>query len=167
MPARPWLSPVNALLLIAILLAGVNMRAMLTAMGPVLDDIRASLSLSPSGAGLMVALPTLYFGIFSLLAPRLLRAFSMRRVIVGSLVVVALGVGLRSVLGIFGMYAGLLIASAGISMGMVLVPVVIKSAFTKHMGLVTSLYTMSFCLGASLGAGLAVPMTQLPGSSWE
>ncbi|MDN5842258.1 MAG: MFS transporter [Alcaligenaceae bacterium] len=164
---RPSITYTKALLLLAVLLAGLNMRAMLTTMGPVLDDISTSLDLSPSGAGLMVALPTLYFGVFGLLAPRLLRAFSMRRVIVGSLVVVALGVGLRSVLGIFGMYAGLLIASAGISMGMVLVPVVIKNAFPQRISLVMSLYTMSFCLGASLGAGLVVPMTHLPHSSWE
>ncbi|CAM5220561.1 CP family cyanate transporter-like MFS transporter OS=Castellaniella defragrans OX=75697 GN=HNR28_002849 PE=4 SV=1 [Castellaniella defragrans] len=155
------------LLLLAVLLAGLNMRAMLTAIGPVLDDIRTGLGLSPSAAGLLVALPTLYFGLFGLLAPRLLRIFSMRRLIVGSLVVVALGVGLRSGLGLFGMHAGLLLASAGISMGMVLVPAVIKNAFPRRIGLVTSLYTMSFCLGASLGAGLVVPMTHLPHSSWE
>lgn len=155
------------LLLSGVLLAGLNMRAMLTAMGPVLGDIRVSLGLSPSAAGLMVALPTLYFGLFGLFAPRLLRMFSMRRVIVGSLVVVALGVGLRSVLGIFGMHAGLLVASAGISVGMVLVPVVVKNAFPQRISLVMSLYTMSFCLGASLGAGLVVPMTHLPHSSWE
>lgn len=155
------------LLLLAIVLAGLNMRAMLTAMGPVLDDIRTSLRLSPGAAGLMIALPTLYFGLFGLLTPRLLRIFSMRRVIVGSLAVVALGVGLRSVLGLFGMYAGLLIASAGISVGMVLVPVVIKNAFPRRVGLVMSFYTMSFCLGASLGAGLVVPMAQLPYGGWE
>src|SRR3546814_581647 len=94
---RSGITCTKALLLLAVLLAGLNMRAMLTPMGPVLDDIRASLSLSPSAAGLMIGLPTLYFGVFGLLAPRLLRAFSMRRVLVGSMVVVALGVGLRSV----------------------------------------------------------------------
>lgn len=155
------------LLLAAVMLAGLNMRAMLTAMGPVLDDIRTSLGLSASAAGMVVALPTLYFGLFGLFAPRLLRVFSMRSVLVGSLVVVALGVGLRSVLGIFGMHAGLLIASAGISIGMVLVPVVVKNAFPRRISLVMSLYTMSFCLGASLGAGLVVPMASLPHSSWE
>jgi CP family cyanate transporter-like MFS transporter len=155
------------LVLLAVLLAGLNMRAMLTAMGPVLDGIRASLGLSASAAGLMVALPTLYFGVFGLFAPRLLRVFSMRSVLVGSLVVVAVGVGLRSVLGVFGMNAGLLLASAGISVGMVLVPVVAKNAFPQRIGLVMSLYTMSFCLGASFGAGLVVPMSRLPHSSWE
>lgn len=154
-------------MLAGVLLAGLNMRAMLTAMGPVLDDIRTSLGLSAGSAGVVIALPTLYFGLFGLFAPRLLRAFSMRSVIVGSLVIVALGVGLRSVLGIFGMHAGLLIASAGISIGMVLVPVVVKNAFPRRISLVMSLYTMSFCLGASLGAGLVVPMTHLPHSSWE
>lgn len=166
MPRTPR-SAGSVLLLAAVVLAGLNMRAMLTAMGPVLDDIRASLGLSASAAGLMVALPTLYFGLFGLFAPRLLRIFSMRGVLVGSLVIVALGVALRSVLGIFGLHAGLLIASAGISMGMVLVPVVVKNAFPKRIGLVMSLYTMSFCLGASLGAGLVVPMAHLPHSSWE
>lgn len=157
----------NSLLFVAVLLAGINMRGYVTGMGPVLDEMRASLGLSPSVAGLLVAVPTLCYGVFSLLVPQFLRVLPVRRLLIGAMLLIAFGVGLRSVLGVFGLFAGLFIASVGISVMMVIVPVIIKAAFVRRVGLVMSFYTMSFCLGASLGAGTAVPLARMPYSSWQ
>jgi len=157
----------GGLLLVAVLLSGLSMRAYLTGMGPVLDDIRVSLDLSAGVAGLLIAMPTFYFGIFGLLISRLLYVFSPRRMLVWAMLLVAFGVALRSILGVFGLFAGLLIASVGVSILMVIVPAIIKSAFGRRVGLVMSFYTMTFSLGAALGAGLAVPLARLPHSSWQ
>jgi CP family cyanate transporter-like MFS transporter len=143
------------------------MRAYLTGMGPVLDDMRAELNLAAGVAGLLIAMPTLYFGVFGLLIPRILHVFPPRRLLVWAMLLVAFGVVLRSTLGAFGLFAGLLIASIGVSVLMVIVPAIIKGAFGQRVGLVMSFYTMTFSLGASLGAGLAVPLARLPHSSWQ
>jgi CP family cyanate transporter-like MFS transporter len=156
-----------SLLFLAVLLSGLNMRPFITSMGPVLDDMRASLGLSASVAGLLVALPTLFFGILGIIMPRFLRGFSPQGVVVVALAVLAAGVALRSVLGVTGLFAGIFVSSVGISAMMVVMPVITKSAFSHRLGLAMSFYTMSFCLGASLGAGLAVPLAQLPYSSWH
>ncbi|HUH39850.1 MAG TPA: MFS transporter [Castellaniella sp.] len=159
--------PLHALLLIAVLLSAVNMRGFLTSMGPVLDEIRNGLGLSAGVTGVMIALPTLYFGVFSLAVPRLLQRWSVRPLLMGAMLVAAAGVAVRSLLGTPGMFVGLLATSAGVSVAMVIVPAIIKSAWPQRQGLYTSLYTMMFCLGASSGAALSVPLARLPHSSWH
>jgi len=143
------------------------MRAYLTGMGPVLDEIREDLKLSASVAGLLVALPTLYFGIFGLLVSRLLQIFPPRPLLIWAMLILASGVGLRSTMGVFGIFVGLLLASIGVSIVMVMVPAIIKRAFSQRVGLVMSFYTMTFSLGAAMGAALAVPLARLPHSSWQ
>ncbi|MER1968013.1 MFS transporter [Castellaniella sp. GW247-6E4] len=154
-------------LLLAILLAGLNMRPMVTSMPAVLDDLRAALDLSPSAAGLLIALPTFCFGAFGIAVPPLLRFASAQRLIVLGLLTLALGIALRGFMGAFGLFAGILISSAGISVMMVLVPAIAKQAFTQRIGPIMSLYTMAFCLGAGMGAGLSAPIARLPYGDWR
>ena len=164
---RPTSGRRQWVLVLAILLAGLNMRPMVTSMPAVLDDLRAALSLSPSVAGLLIAVPTFSFGIFSVAVPSLLRFMSAQRLVAAGLLILAAGIGLRSVMGSFGLFAGILIASAGISIMMVLVPAIAKQAFPQRIGPIMSLYTMIFCLGAGLGAGLSAPIARLPYSDWR
>lgn len=154
-------------LVIAILLAGLNMRPMVTSMPALLDDLRAALDLSPSVAGLLIALPTLCFGVFGMAVPPLLRVISAQRLIVVGLLILAAGIAMRGVLGTFGLFTGILVASIGISIMMVLVPAIAKQAFPQRIGAIMSLYTMLFCLGAGLGAGLSAPIARLPYSDWR
>ena len=64
-PARP---ASTLILLLAIVLTGLNLRPILAAVGPVLDDIQAATSLGDSGAGLLTTLPVLAMGVCALLA---------------------------------------------------------------------------------------------------
>ncbi|HUH40258.1 MAG TPA: MFS transporter [Castellaniella sp.] len=159
--------PRQWMLLLAVLLAGFNMRPMVTSIPALLDQLRLALSLSPSVAGLLIALPTLCFGVCSLVVPPLLRHFSARQLMVLGLWILAAGIALRSVLGAFGLFSGILIASVGISIMMVLVPAIAKQAFPQRIGPIMSAYTMAFCLGAGIGAGLSTPIAALPGSDWR
>ncbi len=154
-------------LLLAILLAGLNMRPMVTSMPALLDDLRAALGLSPSVAGLLIALPTFCFGVFGIAVPWLLRYASAQRLIVLGLLTLAAGIALRGVMGAYGLFAGILVASAGISAMMVLTPAIAKQAFPQRIGPVMSFYTMTFCLGAGMGAGLSAPIARLPYSDWR
>lgn len=164
-PSLP--SRLQWMLAVAILMAGLNMRPMVTSMPALLDELRAALDLSPSVAGLLIALPTLCFGVFSMAVPPLLRWMSAQRLIVAGLLILAAGIAMRGFWGAQGLFAGILVASIGISVMMVLVPAIAKQAFPQRIGPIMSLYTMFFCLGAGLGAGLSAPIARLPYSDWR
>ena len=63
----------------SLVLITINLRLALGSVSPVLDDIRETLGLSSSTAGLLTTAPVLCFGLAAPLAPRLARAASARR----------------------------------------------------------------------------------------
>ena len=85
----------SGLVLAAVLLAGLNLRGAIAAVGPVLPDVRADLGLSPTAAGLLTTLPVLCFGAFAPVAPRLARRIGLETAVAGSLVLLAAGIALR------------------------------------------------------------------------
>jgi len=150
----------------AILLAAFNLRPAITSLSPLLETVRANLGLSVALAGVLGMLPVLCFGVFTLLAPPLLRRISADRVVLLGLLTLALGLGLRSVLGVAGMFGGTLIAGAAISITLVAIPSIIKREYGARASLVMGFYSMSLCLGAGVAAGLSAPLQAWFGGSW-
>ena len=58
---------------VALLLVAANLRAAVTSLGAVLDEVRDGLGLSPVGVGLLTTLPTLAFAAVGAMTPRLSR----------------------------------------------------------------------------------------------
>ena len=88
-PARP------VLLATAIVLVAINLRASITAVGPIVSDIRADLGLSSASAGLLTTLPVLAFAVASPLAGPLSRKIGIERTLAGALVVLLGGILVR------------------------------------------------------------------------
>lgn len=154
----------NALLLAGILLIALNLRPAIAAIGPLANTVRASTGFSSSVVGLLTALPLLAFGIVSLLTPLATRRFGTAAALAAGLALLSAGTVVRSLPGLFPLLGGTLLLGVGITFGNVLLPSVVKQHYTKHYGLVTSLYSAMLGLGASLAAGLSVPLaTVLPG----
>jgi len=151
---------------IAIFLAAFNLRPAITSLSPLLETVRADLGLSVALAGVLGMLPVLCFGVFTLLAPPLLRRTSADRVVLLGLLVLALGLGLRSVLGVAGMFGGTLMAGAAISITLVAIPSIIKREYGARASLLMGFYSMSLCLGASVAAGVSAPLQVWFGGSW-
>lgn len=160
-PANP------ALLLAGLILVGINLRPALSSVAPVLGDIRAGVGLSPGLISLLTTAPVLCLGLFAPIAPMLGRRFGGERVIFVFLLLLAAGVGLRTHFGIPGLFAGTLLAGASIGIIGVLLPGIVKRDFPTAAGAMTGVYTMALCLGASLAAGLAVPLEQHFGGDWH
>src|SRR5690606_14337916 len=72
-------------LIAALALVSVNLRPLITALGPVLDSVSASLNLSGTAIGMLITLPVLCFGAFAPFVPRLLRFSSPERLILYAL----------------------------------------------------------------------------------
>ncbi|MGY4523989.1 CynX/NimT family MFS transporter [Pseudomonas sp. TE21394] len=157
---RPWL------LLLGLVLVALNLRPALSSMAPVLGQVSQGLGLNASQAGLLTTLPVLCLGLFAPLAPLLARRFGSERVILGILVTLALGIVVRSSLGVVGVFLGSLMAGASIGIIGVLLPGIVKRDFPQHAGTLTGVYTMALCLGAAMAAGATVPLAQHFDGSW-
>jgi MFS transporter, CP family, cyanate transporter len=167
-PAGVALPPASRLLLaVALLLVGVNLRPALTSASAVLAAIRADTGMSAAAAGMLTTLPVLCFGLFAAFAPWLARRYSAERVVLYSLLILALGTGLRIFFGASGLFIGALVAGASIGIMMVLLPSIVKREFPDRVGLMMGAYTMALCLGAALAAGVTVPIQNLAGGDWR
>lgn len=164
-PATKYSSGRSRLVLIAaLILISINLRPMLTGLGPVLDSIRDSLGLSGAAIGMLITLPILCFGAFAPFVPHLLRFTSAERLILMAMGVLIAGIGLRSLFGTLGLFAGTFIGGAAISIIMVLLPSIIKQRFPSNAGSMMGVYSTALCVGAAIAAAVAVPLETLLGS---
>ena len=143
-----------------------NLRPALSTVGPLLSSIRAATGLSAAGAAVLTTLPVLCLGLACALTPLILRRLGADRGVLLGIVVVAAGLALRGLGGFASLFAGTAVAAFGIGLANVLLPAVVKRDFPGRAGAMTGLYTMTLCLGAAAGAGLAVPIEQALGGGW-
>jgi MFS transporter, CP family, cyanate transporter len=162
-PASAVMAP--ALALVGILLVAVNLRAAITSLGALLDEVRVGLGLSGALAGIVTTLPALSFAAFGALTPWLTRRFSPARVLVGAMAALALGEVLRAITHspvIFVLLSAL--ALAGIAVANVLLPALVKAYFPSRSGLVTGVYTMTLIAGTTAASAASVPIAEAFGS---
>lgn len=151
--------PGGALAVLGVLLLAANLRAPITAVGPVLAEIRQTLGLSAWVGGLLTSLPLLAFAALSPFAPALGRRFGLERVLFGALLLLAGGIALRSAAMSVALFSGTLALGAAIALGNVLLPALIKRDFPARVGLMTGLYTATMSTVAALASGVSVPLS--------
>jgi CP family cyanate transporter-like MFS transporter len=167
-PASPakTAAPMRAAFALAgILLVAVNLRAAITSLGALLDEVRAGLGLTGAMAGIVTTLPALSFAAFGAVTPWLTRRYSPARVLVGAMGALAVGEVLRAVTHspvVFVLLSAL--ALAGIAVANVLLPVLVKAYFPQRTGLVTGVYTMTLIAGTTAASAASVPIAQAFGS---
>lgn len=144
-----------------------NLRPAITAVGPVLPDMRKDLGLSSVGASILTALPLLCFAVGSAAAPAVLRRYRAERVIIGAMALLMAGQLVRVGPNVAAVVTGTIMAGAGIAMVNVLLPVMVKRDAPDRIGLATGSYVMTLTLGAALGAGLTVPFAEAVGGGWR
>jgi CP family cyanate transporter-like MFS transporter len=146
------------------LLLAANLRTALTAVGPLLETIRADLGLTAGQAGFIGTLPLLTFAVVSPQVPRLARWMGTDRLLWCALALLAVGIVLRSLPVAGFLWAGTVLLGAAIAAGNVLLPSLIKRDFPDHVSAVTGVYTAVIGIMASTAAGVAVPLAgALPG----
>lgn len=155
-------------LVLAIVLAALNLRTAATSVGPLLDEVRAGLGMSSAMAGLLTTLPVLCFAGFGSLAPILARRFGASLTLLGAFLLTALGMIARAMAGeVWAFLAATVFALAGGAIGNVLIPVLVKRWFPDRLGVMTTLYTTTLAVGMTLGAALAVPIARHSGAGWR
>ncbi|MGK2868729.1 MAG: CynX/NimT family MFS transporter [Mycobacterium sp.] len=144
----------GALLVAAVVLTALNLRPAITSVGPLLGDMRDDLGTSALWAGLLTTLPGLCFAAAGLTAPWLARRFGLGSAIAAALVTLTAGLLLRVIDGPHIVIGGTLVATAGIALINVLIPVVIKGSFPTRIGLMTGIYTAALQGGGAAGSAV-------------
>lgn len=154
-------------LILGILCIAANLRAPITGLPAVIGAIQADLALSSTVAGLLTATPLFVFAIVSLLSPRIAERFGLERSLFYALLIMLIGVVVRSMPSVEALFLGNNLVAVGISMGNVLLPSLIKRDFPYKVAFITALYALTMGIMAALISALAVPVANIEGSSWR
>ncbi|MDK1474987.1 MFS transporter [Streptomyces sp. 549] len=155
-----------ALLLAALVLAALNMRAALAGVSPLLGGISAHFGLTATGSSLITTIPLVFMGLVSPLAPRLARRYGTETVLLGALVLLAAGNLLRIAPPALALFGGCAVVGGAIALLNVLMPGLVKRDFPDHAAGMTALYTTAMIAGATVSAAVAVPLEDLLGG-WQ
>ena len=143
------------LLLFVIAAISLNLRLGITSVGPLMDTIRTSLSLSNAQASLLTTVPVLCMGIFASLATVLNKKYGSKFTLILMLSVLGVATALRgfvpgfSTLLITAFLIGLAIAVLGPTMSSV-----IKKYFPGHAAIAIGISTFFMSMGSAASAAL-------------
>ncbi len=148
-------------MLLVLVLIGLNMRPLLTSVGPLLPQLRQASGMSFSVAALLTALPVVTMGGLALAGSWLHQHVSERRSVAISLLLIAVGALMRELYP----QSALLLSSAllgGVGIGIIqaVMPSVIKRRFQHRTPLVMGLWSAALMGGGGLGAALTPRLVQ-------
>ncbi|MGH3688684.1 MAG: CynX/NimT family MFS transporter [Microbacterium sp.] len=152
---------------VGLLLIALNLRMGVASVGPVLPAIEQDLGIPAAAAGLLTTIPVFAFGAFAFLTPTLTRWIGLHRLLALTMVVVAVGIGIRLLPSPVALFGGTVLVGAGIAVANVCMPAVIRQDFAHRLGLMMGLYSTSLFLGAAAAAALTVPFMTALGGSWR
>lgn len=156
----------GALLLAGILLIAANLRAPITGLVPVLAMIQADFGLGTVQAGILTTLPLLAFALLSPVAPLLAQRIGLERALLAALVLIGGGVAIRSAGPVACLYGGTALIGAGIAVGNVLLPSLLKRDFPARIAPVTSAYALTMGLAAAIASATVFPLASQHGLGW-
>ena len=160
---RRWLNP----LLLALVLIGLNMRPLLTSIGPLLPTLRQATGLSFGGAALLTTLPVLMMGLMALAGGAINRLFNERSAVALSLLAIGLGALWRELApGSVQLLMSAVLGGLGIGVIQAVMPGIIKHHFLKSMALVAGLWSAALMGGGGLGAAIT-PWLMSTGHDWH
>ena len=146
---------------IGVVLVGLNLRIAITSIPPLL----ASLGLSSMAQSLLVTLPVLCFAAGAPAGPRLRRILGEEKAIFLLMSLLAVAIVVRGAFPSVALFPATLACALSIAVINVHIPSLVKRRFPDRPGLIMSLYTTAFLLGAGIAAWLAVPAKEALGNS--
>ncbi|EHF14326.1 CynX/NimT family MFS transporter [Pseudomonas aeruginosa] len=153
--------------LLVIFCLGINLRPILTGIGPLLEEITAGTGLGFQGASLLTVLPVLCMGLVALFLPWLGRWLAEHRGIVCGLLAIAAACLWRLELDSgLALIASAVLAGSGVAIIQALVPGVVKRWFPRRVPAAMGLYSASLMAGGGTAAVLS-PRIAEHFSNWQ
>ena len=138
-----------------LVLLGLNLRPLLTSVGPLTDELIGLTGASYSSMSLLTTVPILMIGLLALFAGRLTTALGYKRGISCGLLVLMAGLLMRLLPPTTELLlVSALIGGVGIALLHIIIPELTKHQYQRRLGLVTGLWSAALMGGAALGAVL-------------
>lgn len=158
-PANASLWSGRGLVLAGIVLSAFNLRTAVTSLTPLLDQLGDLFGFGATMTGVFGMLPTAAFAAFGALTPTIAHRIGLERTALLAMLLALLGLLLRSWAGgTAALLAASLTALAGMGIGNIVLPPLVKRYFADRVGTVSTLYITVLQAGTILPALLAVPM---------
>lgn len=148
------------LIVLAMVFVASTLRAPLTSVGPVIDQIKDALSINNSVAGILTTIPLLIFGIVSPFVSKVSSRLTMSKTVFFSTILVIIALIVRVSGGFPVFILGTILLGVGIAFGNVVLPSYVKWKFLLQIGLMTGLYSGTMNFTAGLGGGLSFPLSE-------
>lgn len=163
LPARAAASALIA----ALVFAAFNLRPGLVTIGPVLPNVGRSLGLGSVALGVLTSLPILALGVFSWIADPIGRRIGWSRGLVLAELLVAAGIVVRSLGEPAAAFAGATVLGAGVGLGGVYIPALVKANFPASLGVMMGVYTMTLTFGSMASVAATPPLLHRFGGDWK
>lgn len=148
-------------MLLGIALVALNLRPLVSSVGPVLIELRDDLGMSSTLAALVTTLPMVCFGLFGAAAPPLAARIGIRRLAFAAMLIVTAGLTARALTSSVAVFVvASTLALAGVGVANVVIPALVKVQFPRQVGLVTGVYTTLLQLSTATAAAASVPVEQ-------
>ncbi len=152
----------------AVVALALNLRPAVNGLGAVTPELRAATGLSGAAVGVLLALPTLSFALLGLPAASIAARWGTNRTVAIALAAMVVGQLLRSVVpGVPALFVGSAVALAGIAVGNVLMPGIVRLYFPDRIVLMTAVYTTALSAGGAVAAGVTLPIEHAAGGTWR
>ncbi len=147
-----WRTPATvSLMVLASVVMATTLRPAATSVGPILEELTVALSLTPTAAGLLTALPGFCFALVGLTANRFTSLTGPTGALVSAAALTAAGMVLRVLTDswqVFVVFSFLTLAGAAI--GNVVLPAYIKAEFPRRAAPMATAYTTALALGSTV-----------------
>jgi len=154
----------RTLALLGIVLVAANLRTAVAALSPIVSQISTDIPLTATAIGLLGMLPPVCFAVFGIFTPVFTRRLGLENVLVLALTAMLIGHLTRGAAGsLTALMLGSVVTFAGLGVGNVLLPPLVKKYFPDRVGLITSLYVTVVSLSTLIPPLIAVPVADAAG----
>ncbi|MCP1771628.1 CP family cyanate transporter-like MFS transporter [Neisseria perflava] len=151
---------------LAFLTISLNLRAPITALPPVITEVKNALSMTPAFAGILTTIPVLCFGLFTPFASKIIGKTGIENAIMLTLGDVLIGSVVRVLGGTGCMLAGTILIGLALTVGNLLELLVIARDYKSSAGMMTGIMVLGMSFGGMITSSLTVPIAHMFDWRW-
>ncbi|PBC41718.1 MFS transporter [Rhodococcus sp. ACPA4] len=149
----------RVLVFAAIAMSALVLRLAVTSFSPLASQIQDEFGFSGSVVGVFGMVPTAMFAVFGLLTPALAKRLGLERTALLAMIMAAVGMLLRAMMSqTWSLLALSALALAGMGIGNVVIPPLVKRYFSDRLATMSSVYIVAVQVGTIVPAFVAVPV---------
>lgn len=149
----------RVLVFAAIAMSALVLRLAVTSFSPLASQIQDEFGFSGSVVGVFGMVPTAMFAVFGLLTPALAKRLGLERTALLAMIMAAVGMLLRALMSqTWSLLALSALALAGMGIGNVVIPPLVKRYFSDRLATMSSVYIVAVQIGTIVPAFVAVPV---------